>query len=193
MMRIREDTAALRRLVVLLLAVGLGGCPRGPSGSPGLTGTTGPTGPMGQPGPTGATGERGTAGASGLGSFCGSTPATTAQLRATPDDGGVLTGYQAAAAQCQVACVQPDAHMCSAAEMSLSQQRGLVPVGVDGFWYSAGAPATFVRSGQTGWMTECVGWLEDMPFPATLDVGCAWSGGPVFSDCNVSRSIACCR
>ncbi len=110
-----------------------------------------------------------------LGSYCGSTAATT----------GNLGGYAAGRSLCQTACGNQAAHMCTMHEISISMQLGeTIPAG----WYSVYARIN--GSGEN--LLDCQGWMSN----SATERGPSPPGGsphqPSLLNCNTSVPVLCC-
>jgi hypothetical protein len=97
-----------------------------------------------------------------------------------PQQTGDLGGYTGAAALCQAACGSDTAHMCTASEMSISAQSGLLPPGER--WYAA-----FSGIG------SCDGWTKASILVSGTRYGTT-PGLPRPGSCGVggSQGVWCC-
>jgi hypothetical protein len=120
-----------------------------------------------------------------LGSYCGVTANTNGVLTS-----GGLTGYLAAKALCETACGASTAHMCTAHEVSISQQMGeSIPAG----WYSS-----YDRNELNGTDVgaDCIGWTSS----SATDYGSVTTGGaggnqrPSTGPCSsTGQPVLCCN
>ena len=93
-------------------------CPAGPQGEPGPQGAQGSLGPQGVVGPEGPPGPKGDSGSATT--FCGETVPTLGKFGPNP----VPNGYAWAKTECETACGDVLAHMCTANDVVMVWQSG---------------------------------------------------------------------
>jgi hypothetical protein len=111
-----------------------------------------------------------------IGTYCGASASTT----------GNIGGYAAAKALCVTACGNPNAHMCTAHEISISGQLGISMQ--IGSWYSSNTLMTYSPDRQT---FDCDGWRSAAATIYGPEVFSS-DGRPDSNPCNESRPVACC-
>lgn len=114
-----------------------------------------------------------------IGSYCGSSTATT----------GNIGGYPAAKALCETACGNANAHMCTAHEIGISAQLGISMAA--GAWYSSNTLHSFVEGASSRATFDCDGWNNNSASlwgPEILNS----AGRPDANLCNESHPVACC-
>ncbi|MBN4050296.1 hypothetical protein JYT28_00920 [Desulfobulbus sp. AH-315-M07] len=167
----------------LMLGLMVVGCEGGigPPGEAGLQGPKGDEGTPGTPGGQGGQGPKGDPGVDGVqrSLYCGLAPEST----------GDLGGYVGAAAICVAQCGVADAHMCTAEEMVLSAQAGLLPAGAS-IYYASGMIQ--VVPGNLD-IRDCLGWTSGVG----SDSASAWTtqagaNEPTRSACSSFNRIGCC-
>ena len=110
------------------------------------------------------------------GTFCGLSSSTFT---------GNMGGYTAAKSTCVNTCGNSNAHMCSAHEVSISSQQGLLPASFG--WFSGGVNAIGDSSFQ---LTDCQGFTS----ASNTIRGTLWHPSlfPWRDTCDQSYKILCC-